>query len=220
MHLEDQTGPDFFQEPDTYYDWVGEGLLIPSLFPSHFSGREGLPRTMSPATLDELLDQFHAGNADAAQQLFRAFVPCVRLVVRRRLPARLREEFDASDVMRRVETDFVNGCRAGAWRFEGRARVRAFLVKVVRDRFLERTGQKPADASHPAVARAEERWERLLRLCPPDHRGLVQMRRQGLLPAEIAVRLRLPEAEVRRILGDLACRLACPSTTPVEPASD
>jgi RNA polymerase sigma-70 factor (ECF subfamily) len=55
---------------------------------------------------------------------------------------------------------------------------------------------------------AEETWERLLHLCPPQHRELLKLKRQGLALAEIAQRTNLHEGSVRRILYELAAKLA------------
>ena len=48
----------------------------------------------------------------------------------------------------------------------------------------------------------------MLAACPPDHRELLRLRREGLTTAEISTRVGLNEGSVRRILGDLARRLA------------
>jgi RNA polymerase sigma-70 factor (ECF subfamily) len=58
------------------------------------------------------------------------------------------------------------------------------------------------------LAQADELWELLVRLCPPAHRNLLQLRRQGFALAEIAAQTGLHESSVRRILYDLARRLA------------
>ena len=50
----------------------------------------------------------------------------------------------------------------------------------------------------------------MLTLCPVSHRDLLLMRRQGCSLAEIAQRTGLHESSVRRILYDLARRLAAP----------
>ena len=45
-------------------------------------------------------------------------------------------------------------------------------------------------------------------LCPPAHHNLLELKRQGFPLAEIAARTGLHESSVRRILYDLARRLA------------
>ena len=58
------------------------------------------------------------------------------------------------------------------------------------------------------VARGNELWDQLLALCPPAHHELLNLKRQGLPLAEIAARTGLHPSSVRRILYDLAKRLA------------
>ena len=58
------------------------------------------------------------------------------------------------------------------------------------------------------VAQADELWERMGKLCPPAHRQILELKRQGLSAAEIGARVGLHEGSVRRILYDLAKRLA------------
>jgi RNA polymerase sigma-70 factor (ECF subfamily) len=56
------------------------------------------------------------------------------------------------------------------------------------------------------LAQADETWQEMLALCPPAHRELLVLKRQGVSLAEIAARTRLHESSVRRILYDLARR--------------
>ena len=58
------------------------------------------------------------------------------------------------------------------------------------------------------MAQADELWEQLLELCPPAHHDLLRLKRQGASLAEIAARTGLHPSSVRRILYDLARRLA------------
>ena len=57
------------------------------------------------------------------------------------------------------------------------------------------------------VAQADELWDRILATCPPAHRELLRLKREGLAVAEIAERTGLHPSSVRRILYDLARRL-------------
>ena len=58
------------------------------------------------------------------------------------------------------------------------------------------------------VVQADELWDTLLKLCPPAHREILELKRQGLVHSEIAARVGLHEGSVRRILYELARRLA------------
>src|SRR6185437_1086769 len=58
------------------------------------------------------------------------------------------------------------------------------------------------------VAQADELWTMLMDLCPPAHRQVLDLKGQGVPLAEIAERTGLHESSVRRILYDLAKKLA------------
>ncbi len=58
------------------------------------------------------------------------------------------------------------------------------------------------------VAQAGELWDTLMDLCPPSHREVLELKGQGVPLAEIAERTGLHESSVRRILYDLAKKLA------------
>jgi RNA polymerase sigma-70 factor (ECF subfamily) len=176
--------------------------------------------------LRELLDKLCAGDTAAAEQVFLAYEPYLRMVVRRQLSARLRAKFDSADVVQSIWADVLRGFRKADWRFKDEAHLKAFLVKATRNRFLDRLrqhqtalqrespltdsdcdGMPAARQPQPSeVAQAAEMWEQMLALCPPGHRDLLQLKRQGLPLAEIATRTGLHESSVRRILYDLARR--------------
>jgi RNA polymerase sigma factor (sigma-70 family) len=180
-------------------------------------------RTADP--LDALLEKLCQGDATAAEQVFRTYEPYLRMVVRRQLPTRLRTKFDSADIVQSVWADVLRGFREAGWRFSNTAALRAFLVKVTRNRFVDRARQQrvatqqqrelievestPAAAPEPSeVAQAGELWEQLLALCPPAHRELLRLKREGHSLAEIAEQTGLHPSSVRRILYDLARQLA------------
>jgi RNA polymerase sigma-70 factor (ECF subfamily) len=177
--------------------------------------------------LDLLLAKLCRGDSAAAEQVFLAYEPYLRLVVRRQLSPHLRAKFDSVDIVQSVWADVLDGFREAGWRFVDVAHLRAFLVKATRNRFIDRIRQHqralereqtlPRKEAHlPAsrqprpseVAQAGELWEQMLALCPPAHRELLFLKREGLPLAEIATRTGLHESSVRRILYDLARQLA------------
>ena len=149
-------------------------------------------------------------------------------MVRRRLTASLRSKFDSMDVVQSVWADVLEGLRGAEWQFSDRDHLSAFLARVTHNHFvnhcrrngpaLEREHALPGDeASALAVAgqarpsqfvQADELWETLKNLCPPAHLELLELKRQGRSLAEIAARTGLHESSVRRILYELAKRLA------------
>jgi len=123
-------------------------------------------------------------------------------------------------------------------RFGTAAQLRAFLIRATRNRFIDRVRQhrtaarleRPLAGSEPSglpssprprpseAAMAEELWERLLDLCPPEHHRLLRLRRRGATASEIAARVGMHEGSVRRVLRELSVRLAC-AATPKSPAA-
>jgi RNA polymerase sigma-70 factor (ECF subfamily) len=194
---------------------------------------------MDDEPLQRLLDQLCKGDAAVAEQVFRTYEPYLRKVVRRQLPVRLRTRFDSIDVVQSVWADLLQGFRASGWRFESPGHLRAFLVRVTRNRFIDRLRQHGTSLDHEhgeddvpladlAVtptpgpseeAQADELWQRMLALCPPEHRELLELRRQGYLLGEIAARTGLHEGSVRRILRTLARQLSS-ATAPIAATDD
>jgi len=182
---------------------------------------------MSVELLDTLLERLCSGDADAAERVFLAYEPYLRLVIRRQLPLHLRTKFDSTDVVQSVWVDVLQGFREAGWRFASSSQLRAFLLKATRNRFIDRVRQHaravaaeqplgetdqedraPSSQPQPSdVLQADELWEQLLAICPPTHHELLRLKRQGYSIVEIAARTGLHEGSVRRILYDLARRL-------------
>jgi RNA polymerase sigma factor (sigma-70 family) len=183
---------------------------------------------MTTDSVNALLEQLCKGDATAAERVFLTYEPHLRIVVRRMLPAHLHSKFDSIDIVQSVWADLVHGFRDAGWRFQNAAQLRAFLVKVTRNRSLNHirrhgkaAGQQqpfePSDLNHRAhaagprpseVAQAEELWGQLLALCPVHHQELLRLKRDGYSLDEIAHSTGLHPSSVRRILYDLAGRLA------------
>jgi RNA polymerase sigma factor (sigma-70 family) len=183
---------------------------------------------LSADPLDCLLEKLMSGDAQAAERVFLAYEPYLRMVVRRHLSPALRTKFDSVDIVQSVWADLLRGFREASWRFADAAHLRAFLARLTRHRFIDRMRQHrravereqsltlsdweqtlPAkDAQPNDVAEAEELWQEMLELCPPEHRELLRLKRDGALTSEVAARAGLHEGSVRRILCDLSRRLA------------
>jgi len=183
---------------------------------------------MSTPALDTLLEKLAHGESEAAERVVREYEQYLRLLVRRKLTPKLRSKFDSMDVVQSVWADVLRGYREGGWRFAGEAHLRAFLARVTYNHFashcrrhrtaleLERSldeDETPAESAsgqpRPSqIAQAAEMWETLMHLCPPAHRPILELKGQGVPLAEIAERTGLHESSVRRILYDLAKRLA------------
>src|SRR5688572_8044943 len=184
-------------------------------------------------SLDALLEKLNGGDDDAAERAFVAYEPYLRRVVRRLLPARLRPKFDSIDVVQSVYGDVLTAFRAGGMKFGTAAQLRAFLIRATRNRFIDRVRrhQTAARLEQPLAetpaeriprsrqprpsesAAAEELWDRLLAVCPPEHHQLLRLRRGGASAGEIAATVGIHEGSVRRILRELSVRLACAEMT-------
>lgn len=194
---------------------------------------------MNVDTLDDLLERLNGGDRAAADRAFAAYEPYLRKVVRRLLPARLRSKFDSVDVVQSACGDVFAAFRDRGMRFDSAAQLRAFLVRATRNRFIDRVRQhqtaarleqrlgdtgsdhvpkSPQPRPSESVA-ADELWQRLLALCPPEHHELLRMRRGGASAIEIAARVGMHEGSVRRVLRDLALRLACETSATTSDAT-
>jgi RNA polymerase sigma-70 factor (ECF subfamily) len=188
---------------------------------------------MSAGPLELLLERLAGGDLAAAADVFVTYEPFLRQLVRRRLPLRMRSKFDSVDVVQSVWLHLLRGLHRSGRRFESADHLRAFLVLVTRHRLCDRVRrdrraqerEEPLAAGAPdahatagprpsEVAVAEDLWQRMLALCPPEHRPVLHLRREGLRLEEIAARTGLHEGSVRRILRRLARRLAVASPPP------
>jgi RNA polymerase sigma-70 factor (ECF subfamily) len=192
--------------------------------------------TVSP--LDDLLERLSCGDDDAAEQVYRAYEPYLRLVVRRQLPHRLRSKFDSTDVVQSVWVNVLDHLRRSKCSFPTADHLRAFLVKSTRHRLIDRVRQyQPASAveqplgaavterlavsrePRPSeVAQAGDLWSQMLAACPAAHRPLLELKRQGLPLAEIAKSTGLHIDSVRRILRKLARRFSTRPAAAVRPS--
>ncbi len=183
---------------------------------------------MSAANLDTLLEKLSAGDQSAAERVFRDYEPFLRAMVRRRLTPPLRSKFDSLDVVQTVWADVLSGFREKARDFSDRSHLRAFLARVTYNHFVNHCRrhspqlaleqplyEDDSSALAPSVqprasqlAQADELWSTLLELCPPAHREVLELKRDGVPIQEIASLTGLHEGSVRRILYDLARRLA------------
>ena len=188
---------------------------------------------MSADPLDELIERLNKGDMSAAERAFVAYEPYLRMAVRRRLSGALRTKLDSMDIVQSVWADVLSG----SWRCG-----LAIRRPVPLSRLPGEGGAQPVDRSPPPassrdregaaagrdgaeempkahdprpseIAQGNELWKRMLEQCSPAHREILVLKRQGLLLTEIAARTGLHEGSIRRILYDLARRLAMPRRT-------
>lgn len=185
---------------------------------------------MSSEPLDTLLAKMRAGDVQAAEQVFLAHEPLLRLIVRRKLSPRLRAKFDSVDVVQSVWVHVWDDLRAAGDRIANAAHLRNFLAQATRHRLIDRVRhlrnalatEEPLLPVHVAAApampwprpseeaQANELWDKMLALCPPEHHDLLRLRRQGIPLSGLAARTGLHEGSIRRIFRQLARKLAVP----------
>jgi RNA polymerase sigma-70 factor (ECF subfamily) len=183
---------------------------------------------MSIDPLSALLETLTSGDEAAAERAFAVYEPYLRKVVRRRIPQRLRSKFDSCDVVQSVWAGLWGKLSSARWRFADVEHLRAFLVEVTRNRFIDRLRKHRAASKHeqplertspqeiPAsreprpseLAQANELWQKMLSYCPPAYHEILAFRRSGLSLAEIATRTGMHEGSIRRIIRKISRQVA------------
>jgi RNA polymerase sigma factor (sigma-70 family) len=178
--------------------------------------------------IGNLLKKLESGDAKVVEQAFLAYEPYLRMIVRRKLPGRLRAKFDSVDVVQSIWADLLDGFRHAGWRFADAAHLRTFLVTATRHRFIDRLRQHDRVIQHELpvdekslealsvakldrpseVLEAREKWEELLAICPKGLRRILHLRRQGKSLDDIAAATGFHKSSIRRILYELARKLA------------
>ncbi|WP_435015690.1 RNA polymerase sigma factor [Tundrisphaera sp. TA3] len=179
------------------------------------------------ALIDEMIRRLNRGDEAAVGDVFETYVPFLRMVVRRRLSATLRSKLDSEDIVQSIWVDLLDLFREGGDRFPDAARLQAFLARAARNRLIDRQRQHAAamDRERPAsgaeldavaspardrpseAVHADELWDSILASCPPQHRELFRMKREGRSLAEMADRSRMHPSSIRRVFYDMAGRL-------------
>lgn len=173
---------------------------------------------------DDLLARLGRGDPDAAEALFQAYTPYLRAVVRRQLADRLRSKFDSADVVQSVWVQVVQHLNRDGWAVESEDQLRGLLATIARRRLVTRVRKHVGKDDAPAepcddlpqarydrpseAAQAGDVWAELLRRCPPEHRQILLLKREGLTSEEIAARTGLHDGSVRRVIRRLASGLA------------
>ncbi len=180
---------------------------------------------MSEQQLSRLCERWNGGDESALEEAFLVYEPYLLMVVRRQLSDRLRSKFDSVDVIQTVWAGVLKGLNGPGIRFKDPEHLRAFLVRLTRNRFVDfcRQYRGPVEHERPMsassaylltsqldrpsqIVQANETWALVMSVCPPAHRRLLELKGQGRSPVEIAAMTGLHAGSVRRILADLAVR--------------
>jgi RNA polymerase sigma-70 factor (ECF subfamily) len=185
-----------------------------------------------------LIARVKEGDQEAIGRLIERFGPEVRMMVRRRLPARLRSQFDTVDFTQVVWQSVIVDCRDRAEPFQDPRHLLGFLAGVVHNKVAQeyrrrtrtrkydigreeplyvRRGDRdvprelPADDPTPSEAvQADDRMDQLTAGRSPTEIRIVELRREGLTIDEVAARLDLHEKAVRRVIDSLRSRVEAP----------
>lgn len=178
---------------------------------------------MKKEGLDALLEQLSIADDEQVAKLYEEFAPFLQIVVRRLLPTSARRKLDSEDVVVSVWADVVQGLREDRWQFVDHVHFKAFLQTLARNRLydhlrknrhaLEKEVQfdQPHAGDQPepsALLQADDLWEKLLKVCPPQYEPCLQLRREGYTFSEIGSRTGFHPSSIRRIFYDLARQLA------------
>jgi len=182
---------------------------------------------LSEGHLQTLIEGLNRGEEQAIQRAYQAYQPFLRMLVRRRLSSPFRTRIDSLDVVQSLWAELLTGFRRAGWKFPNATYLRAFLARVARNRLRDRQRKHgpalvreqaiadgnsqhfpaPGNERPSQVVQADDLWDRIVASCPPSYREILLLKREGRTSAEIAARVGLHEASVRRILCDLARRL-------------
>jgi RNA polymerase sigma-70 factor (ECF subfamily) len=183
---------------------------------------------------NDCMTRAKAGDAGAIQEFLSRFESEVRIMVRARLPRRLRSRFDSVDFVQAVWQSFFSDLKGHDLNFDSEQHLRIFLAGVVRNKVFEqhrkltktkkydlareerlyvRRGDRevPRDVISPEpspsqTAQASDRLEQLIAGCSPLEVDVITLRHQGLTFDEIATRTGVNERTARRIIDSARSR--------------
>jgi RNA polymerase sigma factor (sigma-70 family) len=183
----------------------------------------------------ELMARARSGDPEALRDFLGRFEPEVRVMVRARLPRKLRPRFDSGDFVQEVWQTIFAEAGDQPPEFENIAHLCGFLQGVVRNkveqqhRRLTRTAkhnlarEEPLyitrgdrefrrevaspDPSPSEKMQASDRLKQLTAGFGPREIEVLSLRRQGLTYPEIAERVGMHERTVRRIIALFRSRL-------------
>jgi RNA polymerase sigma-70 factor (ECF subfamily) len=176
----------------------------------------------------DLMARARSGEPAAIRAFLSQFEPEVRMMVRARLPRKLRTQFDSSDFVQAVWQSFFYDLQQDRREFANMDHVRGFLAGVVRNKVREqhrrltqtekynvareeplyvRRGDRevmrevPSSEPSPSeTAQAGDFLEKLTAGRSPRAVEVITLRYQGLTLREISDRTGIHERTVRRII--------------------
>jgi RNA polymerase sigma factor (sigma-70 family) len=185
--------------------------------------------------LAELLAKAKTGDDAAIAQFLSRFELEVRMMVRARLPKKLRTQFDSTDFAQAVWQSFFAGLRQKAREFDNSEHLRGYLSGVVRNKVLEqhrrltrtekydlareerlyvRRGNReiPRDvvSPEPSPSQRLQATDRLAQLTAgrsPREVEVIKLRHAGLTFDQIAQETGINERTARRVIDAVWARM-------------
>ncbi len=176
----------------------------------------------------ELMMRAKAGDQAAIRVFLTRFDREVQMMVRARLPKKLRNQYDSADFVQAVWQSFFSDLPEHAPDFEKSVHLRKYLSGVVRNKIYEqhrrltrtekydvlreerlyiRRGDRDvprevvsSDPSPSQAAQAGDRLEQLTAGRSPQEVDVIRLRRQGMTFEEIAAETGVKERTARRII--------------------
>jgi RNA polymerase sigma factor (sigma-70 family) len=183
----------------------------------------------------DLMARAKAGDPAAVRDFLLRFEPEVRMMVRARLPKKLRTQFDSLDIVQAVWQSFFSDLPQDTPDFLKVEHVHGFLAGVVRNKVFEqhrkltrtakynisreerlyvRRGDRDVprevvspDPSPSQAAQASDRLAQLIEGRSPSEVKMITLRREGLTYEEIATHMGVNERTVRRTIESVRSRL-------------
>jgi RNA polymerase sigma factor (sigma-70 family) len=183
----------------------------------------------------ELLTRAKTGDQAAVAEFLTRFENELRMMIRARLPKKLRTRFDSTDFAQAVWQSFFTRLKHNLQNFENIDHLRGYLSGVVRNkvqeqhRRLTRTGkydvsreqplyvrrgdrEVPRDVVSPEpspsqAAQADDRLAQLTAGCSPLEVEVIRLRYAGLTFDEIAARTGIHERAARRVIDSARARM-------------
>ncbi len=185
--------------------------------------------------ISDLIARAKAGDEAAIRDFLRQFEQEVRIMVRSRLPKKLRTQSDSMDFVQAVWQSFFSSLRDGKQGFDNIHHLRGFLAGIARNkvyaehrrltrtekyaiereqRLYVRRGGRDVElelvSPEPSPSQAIQASDRLAQLiagCTPREVQVITLRHQGLTFQEIAERTHIHERSVRRIIDEARSRM-------------
>ncbi len=183
----------------------------------------------------ELMRRARTDDPAAIRDFLARFEREVQMMVRARLPKKLRTQFDSVDFVQAVWQSFFSDLRENPRDFANTEHLRGFLAGVVRNKVQEqhrrltrtekydvareqslyiRRGDREflrevvsPEPSPSEMVQADDRMAQMTAGRSPREIEIVELRLQGLTFVEIAARTRMDERAVRRVIESVRSRM-------------